>query len=97
VERRIDGDARTPGFFLACRSRGQYLLGHDMLIPADQYALQSSDGENTDAVFDLVDTLASGAQAVVHMLCERIASKSTALVDKSRKPTAAPASDGLVT
>jgi hypothetical protein len=40
---------------------------------------------NLDSVFDMIDTLASGAQNIVDMLCERILPKASASAEKSRK------------
>jgi DNA-binding ferritin-like protein len=41
-----------------------------------------------DAAFDMVDTLATGSQNIVDMLCERISPKGGAPAEKSRRMAA---------
>jgi hypothetical protein len=48
---------------------------------------QSSTTTDLDVVFDDIDTLASGSQTVIQMLCDMISSKVTGSTDKSKKAT----------
>jgi hypothetical protein len=49
---------------------------------------QSSTTTGLDIVFDVIDTLASGSQTVIQMLCDMISSKVTGSTDKSKKTAA---------